>query len=191
MFGLFSGCWEQVMRKPEYYTLILGLDNAGKTTLLESIKQTFSKSEDKKVRKIAAPKPTVGLNIGRVETDGVKMVFWDLGGQETLRPIWPKYFKEANAMVFVVDGTAEDRFAEARAELEAALHHTEIQGIPVAVCCNKCDIPEVVPSEALAMDAIISNVPTFSMCRISAKNGEGVKELVEWLVTTLERINLS
>jgi ADP-ribosylation factor related protein 1 len=71
--------------------LILGLDNAGKTTFLESAKTRFNR--DHKGANLAKITTTVGLNIGKIDTNGVRLNFWDLGGQEELQALWDKYYQ--------------------------------------------------------------------------------------------------
>lgn len=78
MFSLAYGLWKYIFNKTEFHVLILGVDKAGKTTLLEKIKSIYLKGEGLTPDRIV---PTVGLNIGRIEDANAKLVFWDLGGQ--------------------------------------------------------------------------------------------------------------
>lgn len=88
MFSLLYGFWKYYFRREEYFVLILGLDNAGKTTFLEQSKTKLNKNyKGANLTKITA---TVGLNIGRIDTDGVILNFWDLGGQTELQTLWDK-----------------------------------------------------------------------------------------------------
>ena len=70
--------------------LLLGLDNAGKTTALEQIKANFGKRQ----MDLTKIPPTIGFNVATVEVDGVTAIFWDLGGHRNFRIIWKKYFAE-------------------------------------------------------------------------------------------------
>jgi ADP-ribosylation factor related protein 1 len=81
----------QPWQKDEFFVLILGLDNAGKTTFLESAKTRFNR--DHKGANLAKITTTVGLNIGKIDTNGVRLNFWDLGGQEELQALWDKYYQ--------------------------------------------------------------------------------------------------
>ncbi|KPJ07942.1 ADP-ribosylation factor-related protein 1 [Papilio machaon] len=78
MYTLLHGFYKYMVQKDEYCVLILGLDNAGKTTYLEAAKTKYTK-------KYKAMNPnrittTVGLNIGKIDVDAVRLSFWDLGG---------------------------------------------------------------------------------------------------------------
>ena len=116
MYHLFKGLYQYYTlppRLPLRNVLILGLDNAGKSTLLEMIKSLYSMSlfQPDNIR------PTVGQNIGRVtvgESDKVVLAFWDLGGQEGLRRIWEEYYRESDALIFVVDATDRGRIEECK-----------------------------------------------------------------------------
>lgn len=57
---------------------------------------------------------TVGLNIGEINTAGVKLNFWDLGGQEELQSLWDKYYAESHAVIYIVDSSDRDRIPESK-----------------------------------------------------------------------------
>jgi ADP-ribosylation factor related protein 1 len=88
MFSLLKGLWDYFFRKDEYFIVILGLDNAGKTTFLETTKRRFiSNYRGMPLDKITS---TVGLNVGRVDIGSQRLILWDLGGQEDLQTLWDK-----------------------------------------------------------------------------------------------------
>jgi small GTP-binding protein len=133
MFSLLHGCLEHILRKEELHILILGLDKAGKTTLLEKIKELHGLPglEWDKIL------PTVGLNVGRIEAHNCLLIFWDLGGQLGLRSIWDKYYDEAHAVVYVVDAADAARVAESKAALDKVLGHRDLVSAPLLVLANK------------------------------------------------------
>ena len=100
--------------RPTFKVLIVGCDNAGKTTFLEQIK----KMEGKKSLSLDKIPPTIGLNIAKVMRREGEFMFWDLGGQKSLRKIWTKYFDECHGVIFVIDGADENRFYEVKAEID-------------------------------------------------------------------------
>lgn len=186
-YHLVKGIYSTLTRKEEYSVLILGLDNAGKTTLLENIKQQFGNkglSPDKIT-------PTVGQNVGHVKINNVLLKLWDLGGQESLRTLWDSYYNEAHAVIFVVDSTDKARLEECRNTLDKIITNEFIEGTPVLMLANKqdCedrleveDIKQIFNKMAEKMSARDSRV-----LPISALNGTGVKDAAEWLVVRLLR----
>ncbi|KAJ3009423.1 ADP-ribosylation factor protein 3 [Thoreauomyces humboldtii] len=141
MYTLFTGLYKQWTQKEEYYVIILGLDNAGKTvmqTLLEKIKSTYSGVAGLPPEKIA---PTVGLNVGKVDVQSLRLNFWDLGGQKELHSIWEKYYTECHAIVFVVDGTDKERVEDVKAAFENVMTSDTVEGVPVLMLANKQDVP--------------------------------------------------
>eukprot|EP00842_Homolaphlyctis_polyrhiza_P002083 jgi/Hompol1/2876/HPOL_006206-RA len=79
----------------EVRILLLGLDNAGKTSLLKRLA-----GED-----ITEIKPTQGFNIKTVQQDGIKMNVWDIGGQQSIRPYWRNYFESTDVLVSILYST--------------------------------------------------------------------------------------
>mmetsp|Transcript_6587 Transcript_6587/g.16706 ORF Transcript_6587/g.16706 Transcript_6587/m.16706 type:complete len:192 (-) Transcript_6587:203-778(-) len=138
MFSLISGFWKIFFAKVEVQVLILGLDHAGKTTLLEQMKGLFNKQQGIPPERIP---PTIGLNIGKMDVGTCRVIFWDLGGQVRMRSIWEKYYAEAHGMVFVIDSADVGRMEEAKLAFDAVREHEELRGIPVLLLANKQDLP--------------------------------------------------
>ncbi|KAG5558543.1 hypothetical protein RHGRI_008474 [Rhododendron griersonianum] len=172
--------------KTEFRVLILGIDKAGKTTLLEKLKAHYSNLEGLPPDRIV---PTVGLNIGRVEVLNSKLVFWDLGGQLGLRSIWEKYYEEAHAVVFVVDAACPLRFEDSKSALEKVLRHEDLRGAPLLILANKQDLADAVSVEELAryLDLKKLDERAYTFEGVSAYDGTGIKESVDWLVEVMER----
>ncbi|GLJ55878.1 hypothetical protein SUGI_1199790 [Cryptomeria japonica] len=186
MFSLLYGLWKYLFSKTEFHVLILGIDKAGKTTLLEKLKTMFSDSEGLPPDRIV---PTVGLNIGRAEAFKSKLVFWDLGGQIGLRTIWEKYYEEAHAVIYVVDAACQSRFEDTKSALEKILRHEDLQGAPILIYANKQDLPGAVSAEDLAryLDLKELDERPYMFQSISACDGLGIKDGINWLVDAMER----
>ena len=73
--GLLSILKKLKEKEREVRLLMLGLDNAGKTTILKKFN-----GED--INEIA---PTLGFNIKTLDHRGFKLNIWDVGGQKSLR----------------------------------------------------------------------------------------------------------
>ncbi|KAL6252836.1 ADP-ribosylation factor protein 3 [Rhinocladiella similis] len=113
MYHLMRSLYLYATSKPEYSIILLGLDNAGKTTLLTQVKALFNTAIDPAGQTgDAAPSdtagntvPTVGQNVATIDLPDMYLKIWDVGGQMSLRRLWTSYYKSAHAVVFVVDST--------------------------------------------------------------------------------------
>ncbi|GCA63107.1 small GTPase superfamily, ARF type, partial [Kipferlia bialata] len=111
----------------ELRILMLGLDNAGKTTLLRRLS-----NED-----VTCVMPTQGFNVKSVQTKGFRLNVWDIGGQKTIRPYWRNYFESTDALIYVVDSAARRRLEESSVELSILLDEQQLAGVPLLVFANK------------------------------------------------------
>ncbi|XP_052147735.1 uncharacterized protein LOC127766663 isoform X1 [Oryza glaberrima] len=194
MFSLAYGLWKYIFNKTEFHVLILGVDKAGKTTLLEKIKSIYLKGEGLTPDRIV---PTVGLNIGRIEDANAKLVFWDLGGQVGLRTIWEKYYQEAHAIIYVIDAAAASSFEDAKSALEKVLRHEDLKGAPLLIFANKQvllnffqqDLPGVITDEELARYLQLKELDErpYKFQAVSAYDGRGIKSGIDWVVEQMER----
>lgn len=188
MFSLVSGCWQFLLSKTEYYVLILGLDNAGKTTILEQVRYMFSNNG-------AMPqpgknyRPTVGLNVGRVEVGKAKLILWDLGGQEALRSIWPKYYHGAHSIIYLVDSSDAEHLEESREELAAIVRHPELRDVPILVLANKQDLRGSSPAEVVEASlslAALSPTQAIKIQPTAAISGQGINEGISWFIDVMQ-----
>mmetsp|Transcript_12998 Transcript_12998/g.16847 ORF Transcript_12998/g.16847 Transcript_12998/m.16847 type:complete len:193 (+) Transcript_12998:194-772(+) len=181
MFGLLHGLYQHFFAKTQLNILILGLDHAGKTTLLEQMKGIFKKMPGIPPDRIP---PTIGLNIGKMDVNNCQCMFWDLGGQIRMRSIWDKYYAEAQAMIFVVDSADADRMEEARATFESVRSHEDLGAIPVVIIANKQDLVGAMSSEEISR-MFTSADQTHSKFRVqpaSCLTCEGLEDGVRWVV---------
>lgn len=124
----------------ELRILLLGLDNAGKTTILKVLA-----SED-----INHVTPTAGFNIKSVISEGFKLNVWDIGGQRKIRPYWRNYFENTDVLIYVVDAADRKRLEETSVELFELLEDEKLIGVPLLVYANKQDLPNALPASELA-----------------------------------------
>ncbi|XP_071604487.1 ADP-ribosylation factor-like protein 3 isoform X1 [Heliangelus exortis] len=151
----------------EVRILLLGLDNAGKTTLLKQLA-----SED-----ISHITPTQGFNIKSVQSQGFKLNVWDIGGQRKIRPYWRNYFENTDILIYVIDSADRKRFEETGQELAELLDEEKLSGVPVLIFANKQDLLTAAPAseiaEGLNLHTIRDRVWQIQSC--SALSGEGVQ----------------
>lgn len=116
-------------KKPETEVriLILGLDNAGKTTILKNLCK-----ED-----VTHITPTQGFNIKSLAYNSFKLNIWDVGGQKSIRPYWRNYFDTTNAMIYVIDSSDRRRMEETGIELQQLLDEDKLSGVPLLIFANK------------------------------------------------------
>ncbi|XP_064600888.1 LOW QUALITY PROTEIN: ADP-ribosylation factor 1-like [Liolophura sinensis] len=122
--------------------LMVGLDSAGKTTILYKIKL-----DQDDVQTL----PTVGFNVETVTVcKNVTFTVWDVGGQEKLRRLWNMYFKGSHGILFVVDSSDKERLPVARVELMRMCKAEELKGIPLIVMANKQDVEGALSTSEIA-----------------------------------------
>lgn len=186
MFTLLYGFFEYLFRKDEFHILILGVDKAGKTNVLERLKTIYSNVIGLDPGKIL---PTVGLNVGRVEAHNTSLVFWDLGGQVGLRSIWEKYYEESHAVIYVVDSANKGRFDESKSAMEKVLGSRELYGAPLLILANKQDLEEAETPQSVAEHFGIGRVDSrpVKVQPVCAYTGQGLREGVQWLVEVIKR----
>ncbi|KAF2860268.1 ADP-ribosylation factor-like protein-like protein 1 [Piedraia hortae CBS 480.64] len=163
--------------KKEIRILILGLDNAGKTTLLYRLK----------IGEVVTTIPTIGFNVESVTYKNLTFNVWDLGGQTSIRPYWRCYFANTAAVIFVIDSTDIERLQTAADELKTMLDDDELKDAALLVFANKQDQPGAKSaaeiSEALKLAQLKDR--SWSIMACSAIDGSGINEGMDWLVQTV------
>lgn len=153
---------------------MLGLDNAGKTTIVKKIM-----NED-----VSSVSPTLGFIIKTIDYDGYKLNIWDVGGQKTLRTYWKNYFEKTDTLIWVVDATDRERIDDCRRELEGLLLEERLMGASLLVFKNKSDVPgsmtEGEVRQGLQLDSIKTHKWTIMAC--SAMTGMNLQEGLQWVV---------
>ena len=156
--------------------VFLGLDNAGKTTLLHMLKND----------KYTQTKPTVHPCSEELKMGNIRFNTYDLGGHESARKIWKDYFPAVDGVIFLVDSSDPERFKEAKKELEEVCSTKELEKIPIAILGNKVDkngaVQEYELKEALDIGGLQSKDTRpleLFMCSVTKKAGYSVA--LEWI----------
>ncbi|XP_067661945.1 ADP-ribosylation factor-like protein 3 [Haliotis asinina] len=163
----------------ELRILLLGLDNAGKTTLLKKLA-----SED-----VSHITPTQGFNIKSVQSAGFKLNVWDIGGQRKIRPYWKNYFDNTDVLLYVIDSSDKKRFEETSEELKELLEEEKLCGVPLVVFANKQDLLTAASASEIADGMGLQSIRDrkWQIQACSAVTGEGVTDGMQWVMKMVKK----
>jgi|EP01096_Ripella_sp_DP13-Kostka_P018291 ADP-ribosylation factor 1/2 len=157
----------------EQRIVMLGLDSAGKTTILYKMK----------MGEVVQTTPTIGFNVETVTRKNITFSVWDVGGQDQIRGLWRHYFLNTQAVIFVVDSNDTNRLKEARLELWRVLESPELSAAVVLVFANKQDLPNALSAEEVANGLEMNKISThpWHVQPACATTGDGLDEGFDWL----------
>mmetsp|Transcript_51989 Transcript_51989/g.135753 ORF Transcript_51989/g.135753 Transcript_51989/m.135753 type:complete len:180 (+) Transcript_51989:235-774(+) len=177
--GNLGSIFKRLISKREIRILMVGLDAAGKTTILYKLKL------GEQVTTI----PTIGFNVESVEYKNINFTVWDVGGQDKIRPLWRHYFLNTDAIIFVVDCNDRDRVMEARDELHRMLGEEELANSALLVFANKQDLPNAMNAadvtDKLGLHSLRQR--NWYIQATCATSGEGLYEGLDWLSVQLSK----
>lgn len=157
--------------------LMVGLDAAGKTTILYKLK----------LGEVVTTIPTIGFNVETVEYKNISFTVWDVGGQDKIRPLWRHYFTNTQGLIFVVDSSDKERIKEAAAELNKMVNEDELKDATILVFANKQDLPNALPVTELTekLDLHSYRGRKWYVQAACATQGTGLYEGLDWLSNEL------
>ncbi|KAF0700323.1 Aste57867_9136 [Aphanomyces stellatus] len=160
--------------------ILVGLDAAGKTTILYQLK----------LNECVQAIPTIGFNVETFRHKNVEFTAWDLFSQDKARPLWRHYFAGTDAVVFVVDANDGDRLPQATDELHRMFQSDDLRDANLLVYANKQDLPHAMPCaemvDAMRLHAFTSSKRKWTIQPCTAVTGEGLAGGLEWLTRVLE-----
>lgn len=185
MGGVFAKVWDRMFGKQECRILMVGLDAAGKTTILYKLK----------LGEVVTTIPTIGFNVETVEYKNISFTVWDVGGQDKIRPLWRHYYQNTQGVIFVVDSNDSDRIDgdkdyehSAKEELTRMLSEDELRDAILLVYANKQDLPNAMSvkevTERLGLKKLRER--PWWIQGSSAPSGDGLFEGLDWLSKTLK-----
>ena len=161
---------------------IFGLDHAGKTALVSAMGGRFD----------AKTTPTVGYSPEQFETDEFQLVVFDLGGAKNFRGVWPYYYHDCHAFIFVIDSSDESRFEEAASAFGELASHPYVKGKPVIVFANKKDKAGAksashIAENVLKINDLQAETTIVASCAIDEQDSPSIESGVEWVLSTVRK----
>ncbi|XP_072225447.1 putative ADP-ribosylation factor-like protein 5C [Leuresthes tenuis] len=157
----------------EHKVIIVGLDNAGKTTILYQFL----------TKEAVHTSPTIGSNVEEITVRNTHFMVWDIGGQDSLRANWYSYYCNTEIVILVVDSTDRERLTLTKEELHRMLAHEDLQNAAVLVLANKQDVNGSMTaaeiSQYLTLDSITNHSWHVQAC--CALTGEGLPASLDWM----------
>ncbi|CAG9859652.1 unnamed protein product [Phyllotreta striolata] len=175
--GFLTVLKKMKQKEKEMRILLLGLDNAGKTTILKRFNG----------EPINTISPTLGFNIKTLEHNGFKLNMWDVGGQKSLRSYWRNYFECTDGLIWVVDSADKRRLEDCKAELNTLLKEERLAGATLLVFANKQDLPGALGLDELRSVLELDDIKThhWRIISCSAVTGENLLAGMDWVVSDI------
>ena len=174
-----SSLFTRLFGKKQMRILMVGLDAAGKTTILYKLK----------LGEIVTTIPTIGFNVETVEYKNISFTVWDVGGQDKIRPLWRHYFQNTQGLIFVVDSNDRERIVEARDELNKMLGEDELRDAILLIFANKQDLPNAMNAAEITERLELSRLRgrKWYIQGTCATQGTGLYEGLDWLSNELSK----
>ena len=175
--GLLSLLRKLKRNDKEARILVLGLDNSGKTTILKRL-------SDEQIDNVM---PTQGFNVKSLVHGDLALNVWDIGGQKSIRPYWRNYFDHTDALVYVIDSSDHKRMEETGLELDGLMCEEKLENVPILIFANKQDLMSAHSSDEISegLNLVSINDRPWNIQPCSAKDGEGLKDGMEWIMEFL------
>nr|XP_020474813.1 ADP-ribosylation factor-like protein 11 [Monopterus albus] len=160
--------------------IMMGLDSAGKTTLLARVL----------TGKVVDTSPTIGFNVGNLDLDKkTSLTVWDVGGQKSMRSNWRLFLDDCKALVFVVDSSDPGRLPEAQKALKKVLSDEKLHGVPLMVLANKNDLPNAMNIQEVStqLDLPSCNDRSWEIQACSALKGLGIHQAFTSVSTLIKK----
>ncbi|CAM8959216.1 unnamed protein product [Rhodiola kirilowii] len=174
----FRKLFDSVFGNAEMRVVMLGLDAAGKTTILYKLQ----------IGEVLSTVPTIGFNVEKVQYKNVMFTVWDVGGQEKLRPLWRHYFSNTDGLIYVVDSLDRERIGKAKAEFQTIISDPFMVNSVILVFANKQDMKgAMTPREVCeGLGLLELKNRKWHIQGTCAVKGDGLYEGLDWLASTLK-----
>lgn len=178
MGSIFSKIYYKLILKKDIKVLILGLDAAGKTTILFQFK----------IGKAVNAIPTIGFNVESIQNKNIKLNIWDTGGGDKIKELYHHYYPDTKVLIFVIDSSDKVRINKAKELLNRALFHKELKDAIFLILANKKDIAVMSVTEIIEI-LELNNLKerVWNCIGTSAITGEGIKEGLDWVYKNIKK----
>lgn len=164
MSGWFSWFWDALsylgLSNKEARIVFLGLDNAGKTTLLHMLRDG----------KFLAHEPTRHPQFEELVIDSITFKAHDLGGHKAARRLWKQYFANVDGVIFIVDSHDKTRLPECAEELHELFEEESLAGVPFILLGNKIDQKDACTELQLKQALNLENMCVGKDCTAAPQN---------------------
>ncbi|CAH9136852.1 unnamed protein product [Cuscuta epithymum] len=171
LFDVFFG-------NSEMRVVMLGLDAAGKTTILYKLH----------IGEVLSTVPTIGFNVEKVQYKNCIFTVWDVGGQEKLRPLWRHYFNNTDGLIYVVDSLDRERIGNAKQEFQTIIGDPFMLNAIILIFANKQDLRGAMTTTEVCEGLGLRDLRNrkWHIQGTCALKGEGLYEGLDWLSSTLK-----
>ncbi|XP_043569819.1 ADP-ribosylation factor 4-like [Chiloscyllium plagiosum] len=173
---VISRLFDRLFMKKQMRILMVGLDAAGKTTILYKLK----------LGEVVTTIPTIGFNVETLDYKNITFTVWDVGGQDKIRPLWRHYYQNTQGLIFVVDSNDQERVQESLEQLNKMIAEDELSNAVLLIFANKQDLPNAMSTEDLrAKLEPLATSRTLHIQPTCATSGLGLYEGLDWLCQKL------
>ncbi|XP_073830280.1 ADP-ribosylation factor 1-like [Musca autumnalis] len=175
---LISNLLNNFLSKQNVRILMVGLDGAGKTTILYKLK----------IGEVISTIPTIGFNVETVEYKNICFTVWDIGGQKKIRNLWNHYYPNTSAVIFVVDSSDVQRMDDVKEELHGMMTNEVLANSVLLVFANKQDLPNALSCADLTKRLELHTLKQdWHVHATTATTGKGLYEGLDYLRDMLEK----
>jgi len=175
--GLLNIIRKTKEKEKEMRILILGLDNAGKTTIVKKFN-----GED-----INTISPTLGFNIKTLFFKDFKLSIWDVGGQLSIRTYWRNFFEQTDGLIWVIDSSDQSRLQSCKVELHELLKQEKLAGASLLIFYNKSDIEGCMSLKQIEEFLDLNRIHSrhWAILPSSGVTGSGLYQGINWMVNDI------
>jgi ADP-ribosylation factor protein 1 len=179
MGALFSNAFLHLFGKKETRLIMVGLDNAGKTTILYKLN----------LGEITYTIPSIGFNVETIHYQNITFNAWDIGTHDEIRLQQQRnhYYPHTHGIIFVIDSHDKDRIGLAKEELHRMMAEHGLNGSALLIIANKQDLQGAMKPAEVAEALSLTNLKEIKwhVQGACANVGDGLLEGFDWLAKFL------